>query len=185
VYLSDGGHFENLGIYELVRRRCRFIIACDAGQDGAVTFGDLGNAIEKCRADFGVDIEIDLDQVRPAGGTRFSGSHCAIGTIGYDRQNPNEPAGTLLYLKSTLTGDEPADVLRYGSLNPLFPHQSTADQCFDESQFESYRALGEHIISTVLRDAEGMAHPEIGKVFEAAAARWYDKPPARTEGKSK
>ena len=68
VYLSDGGHFENLGIYELVRRRCRFIIACDAGQDGAVTFGDLGNAIEKCRSDFGVDIEIDVSKIRPAPG---------------------------------------------------------------------------------------------------------------------
>ncbi len=64
VYLSDGGHFENLGVYELVRRRCRLIIACDAGQDGDVTFEDLGNAIERCRADFGVNIEIDLGNLR-------------------------------------------------------------------------------------------------------------------------
>ena len=64
VYLSDGGHFENLGVYELVRRRCRYIIACDAGEDGAMSFEDLGNAIEKCRADFGVDIEIDVKKLR-------------------------------------------------------------------------------------------------------------------------
>ena len=115
VYLSDGGHFENLGIYELVRRRCRFIIASDAGQDGHVTFEDLGNAIEKCRADFGVDIEIDLTNIRLGAG-RFSEWHCAIGSIRYDSQNPDEAQGTLLYIKSSLTGDEPADVLRYASL---------------------------------------------------------------------
>ncbi|MGE3177372.1 MAG: patatin-like phospholipase family protein, partial [Vicinamibacterales bacterium] len=145
VYLSDGGHFENLGVYELVRRRCRFILASDAGQDGAVTFEDLGNLIEKCRADFGVDIDIALDGLRPQGARGLSTWHCAIGTIHYDRQDPTEAPGTLLYLKSTLTGDEPADVLRYAALNPAFPHESTADQFFDESQFESYRALGYHI----------------------------------------
>ncbi len=153
VYLSDGGHFENLGLYELVRRKCRFIIACDAGQDGAVTFDDLGNAIEKCRADFGVNIEINLERLRPQGSSRFSAAHCAIGTIRYDQQHPDDPPGTLLYLKSTLTGDEPADVLRYAAGNADFPHQSTADQFFDESQFESYRALGYHIACTTLMAA--------------------------------
>ena len=145
VYLSDGGHFENLGIYELVRRRCRFIIACDAGQDGAVTFGDLGNAIEKCRSDFGVDIEIDVSKIRPAPGGTTSEWHCAVGSIRYDRQNRHEVAGTLLYIKSSLTGDEPTDVLRYAAEHRAFPHETTSDQFFDESQFESYRALGYHI----------------------------------------
>ncbi|HWN40072.1 MAG TPA: hypothetical protein VNP02_16335, partial [Gammaproteobacteria bacterium] len=57
VYLSDGGHFENLGIYELVRRRCRYIIACDAGADERYGFEDLANAIRKCRTDLGVEID--------------------------------------------------------------------------------------------------------------------------------
>lgn len=153
VYLSDGGHFENLGIYELVRRRCRFIIASDAGQDGAITFEDLGNAIEKCRADFGINIEINLDRLRPSPGSKMSAAHCAIGTIRYDQQNPNDQAGTLLYIKATLTGDEPADVLRYASAHAAFPHESTSDQFFDESQFESYRALGYHVGCSVLTAA--------------------------------
>ncbi len=153
VYLSDGGHFENLGIYELVRRRCRFIIACDAGQDGAVTFGDLGNAIEKCRSDFGVDIEIDVSKIRPAPGGTTSEWHCAVGSIRYDRQNRQEVAGTLLYIKSSLTGDEPTDVLRYAAEHRAFPHESTSDQFFDESQFESYRALGYHIANEVFGPA--------------------------------
>ena len=153
VYLSDGGHFENLGLYELVRRRCHFIIACDAGQDGTVTFEDLGNAIEKCRADFGIDIEIDLNRIKPPPGSTVSDWHCAIGTIRYDRQRPNDVAGTLLYLKSSLTGDEPADVLRYAAAHPAFPHESTSDQFFDESQFESYRALGFHVMHRAISAA--------------------------------
>ena len=156
VYLSDGGHFENLGIYELVRRRCRYIIACDAGEDGAVTFGDLGNAIEKCRADFGVDIEIDVSKIHPLPGGKVSEWHCAIGRIRYDRQGFDEVAGTLLYIKSSLTGDEPADVRRYAAENFAFPHEPTSDQFFDESQFESYRALGFHVAREVFGPAVGV-----------------------------
>jgi hypothetical protein len=185
IYLSDGGHFENLGIYELVRRRCRFIIVSDAGQDGAVTFADLGNAIEKCRADFGVDIEISLDEMRPGAGTRFSNWHCAIGTIRYDRQNPREASGTLVYIKSSLTGDEPADVLRYAALHPSFPHQSTNDQFFDESQFESYRALGYHVACQVF--SAGGETSEIGtlapvELFMRLRQHWARSAPGPQEG---
>jgi hypothetical protein len=141
VYLSDGGHFENLGIYELVRRRCRYIVVSDGGQDDGYSFEDLGNAVRKCRADFGVEIKIDLSQIRPqdtGNGQKRSVAHCAVGVIEY----PGAPRGTLVYLKASLTGDEPADVLEYAALHPEFPHQPTADQFFDESQFESYRRLG-------------------------------------------
>lgn len=145
VYLSDGGHFENLGVYELVRRRCRFIVVSDGSQDEHFTFEDLGNAIRKCRTDFGVEIDIDLAQLRPVAqadaGVPRSQSHCALGTIHY----PGHGLGTLLYLKTSLTGDEPTDVLQYASGNAEFPHQSTGDQFFNESQFESYRRLGFHV----------------------------------------
>ncbi len=154
VYLSDGGHFENLGIYELVRRRCRYIVACDAGQDATFSFDDLGNAVRKCRSDFGVEIEIDLSSIRPRAGAEsgsraLNGAHCAVGTIHY----PDACRGTLIYIKASLTGDEPADVQEYAALHPEFPHQSTADQFFDESQFESYRRLGYHIGRSVFADA--------------------------------
>jgi hypothetical protein len=149
VYLSDGGHFENLGIYELVKRRCRFIIACDGSQDGNSTFEDLGNAIEKCRTDLGVDIEIRIDQLRRSA-DGLSKWHCSLGRIRYDLMDSDIPEGTLLYLKTSLTGDEPTDVLRYAALNIDFPHQSTGDQWFDESQFESYRALGAHVVEEVI-----------------------------------
>jgi hypothetical protein len=156
VYLSDGGHFENLGIYELVRRRCRYIIACDAGADPELTFEDLGNAIEKCRSDFGIDIEIDVDAIRRSKETGYSETHCAFGKIRYDRVHGgggHDSVGTLLYIKASLTGEEPADVEHYADEHPEFPHQTTVDQFFDESQFESYRALGKHIAEEVLNGA--------------------------------
>jgi hypothetical protein len=153
VYLSDGGHFENLGIYELVRRRCRFIIACDGGQDGDLKFADLGNAIEKCRTDLGIGVDINVDPIRFPANSKMSKRHCAVGTIHYEHVDPEAPQGILVYIKASLTGDEPTDVLRYAALNKIFPHQSTSDQFFDESQFESYRALGEHISMEVLNGA--------------------------------
>lgn len=137
VYLSDGGHFENLGIYELVRRRCNCIVAIDAGQDENSTFDDLGNAIRKCYADFGVVIELHCDELK----TGYS----AVGRVIY----PDAAEGTLIYLKPRLTGAEPADLQNYQLTNPDFPNQSTRDQWFDESQFESYRKLGHWIGKTV------------------------------------
>jgi len=150
VYLSDGGHFENLGIYELVRRGCRLILACDASEDKQYQFGDLGNAIRKCRIDLGVDISINVEGLRPkAEGkdpTKWSHLHYAIGVIHYERLDNQKKPGLLIYLKSSLTGDEPSDVLEYKATHPEFPHDATANQFFGESQFESYRALGQHVV---------------------------------------
>ena len=190
VYLSDGGHFENLGIYELIRRRCRYIIACDGGQDAAFIFDDLGNAIRKCRADFGVEIDIDLNSLLPkltasaAARRPLSGTHCAVGSIMY----PDAPRGTLIYLKASLTGDEPSDVLEYAATHPEFPHQTTADQFFDESQFESYRKLGYHIGASVFADAAqhrlktpGRAAPTLdsdrSRFFSDLRQRWRASSP--------
>ena len=182
VYLSDGGHFENLGLYELVRRKCPFIIVSDAGQDGGHTFDDLGNALEKCRADFGIDIEIDVAELRPTGVA--SRSHCAVGTIHYEQADRTRAPGTLLYLKSSLTGNEPSDVLRYASLHPEFPHQSTADQNFDESQFESYRALGYHVgreVFDAARARQGTPLPP-AEMFRLLRQRWTPAAPAPADG---
>src|SRR4029079_4995398 len=62
--------------------------------------------------------------------------------------------GRVLYIKPGLNGDEPIDVERYAArvseIGERFPHQSTADQFFDEPQFESYRALGQHALAPLL-----------------------------------
>ncbi|HQT00881.1 MAG: hypothetical protein B7Y26_10090 [Hydrogenophilales bacterium 16-64-46] len=141
VYLSDGGHFENLGVYELVRRRCACIVVVDAGEDGKNQYDDLGNAIRKCYADFGVIVDLAASDLQSG--------YSAVGRIRY----PDADPGYIVYIKPRLTGTEPADLLNYQCTHPGFPHESTADQWFDESQFESYRKLGHHIGKAVFESA--------------------------------
>jgi hypothetical protein len=150
VNVSDGGHFENLGIYELVRRKCKVIIASDAECDGNMSFGSLGNAIRLCEIDFDAKIDIDVDSIRKQKDTGFSRSHCTIGRISYS----NGSRGYLIYMKSSLTGDEDASIEQYRSAHAEFPHESTSDQFFAEDQFESYRRLGYHIAQLTFRDVE-------------------------------
>ncbi|MBS1229292.1 MAG: hypothetical protein H6R17_2569 [Proteobacteria bacterium] len=160
--LSDGGHFENLGIYELVRRRLPYIVAVDAAQDAGYLFDDLANAIRKVRTDFCIDIEIDVGAMRPRQHDGRQAAHVAIGSIRYDQIDAHLQPGVLVYIRPGLTGKEPADVQSYARQNPPFPYQSTGDQFFDEAQFESYRQLGLHVADTVLREAQERESTEIG-----------------------
>jgi hypothetical protein len=171
VYLSDGGHFENLGIYELVRRRCNYIIACDAGADEGVKFGDLGNAIRKCRSDFGVEIEIDTSKLVPAGDSKFASVHGVLGKIHYPIGPNGEKvfSGDILYIKPTITADVPRDVLAYRDTHADFPHQSTAEQWFDESQFESYRALGLYSFQSLIGNGGGTQPLTIPQFFDGVS----------------
>jgi len=148
VYLSDGGHFENLAVYELIKRHCKVIVACDAGCDANYEFEDLIALIEKARTDFGARIEIDFTRIRPKSG-RESEHTFVVGTIYYDPQDHNDQ-GKLIYIKASMPKRDgkaprlPDDVWHYFDQHQTFPHESTADQWFDELQFESYRALGEY-----------------------------------------
>ncbi len=141
VNLSDGGHLENLGIYELIRRRCRVIIAIDAEQDAAFSFKSLGDIIRFARIDRAVNIEIDVSDIRPDA-RGFSKGHAAIGRIDYGRGE----YGWLIYIKNGLTGREGESILKYRAVEKLFPHHSTNDQFFDEEQFEAYRELGYRMV---------------------------------------
>lgn len=182
VYLSDGGHFDNLGLYELIRRRCRFVVVSDAGADPEYTFGDLGAAIRKCRNDFGVEVEIDTSRLRPMADGR-STWHCALGTIHYPNAEIGASPGTLLYLKASLSGDEPEDVLNYAAEHETFPHESTADQWFAESQFESYRKLGEHIALTTFAGIGSAPAAMNDEALAVALKRaWY--PPSAAAGQA-
>ncbi len=152
VYLSDGGHFENLGLYEMVLRRCHTIVVIDADEDKDFTFQNLGNAIRKIRIDLGIDIKFcDFPDFRKRQRGPRPTVYCAVGCIRYRGIDGSAaPDGRLIYVKPTIRGDEPADVLNYESSHPDFPHQTTADQWFSESQFESYRALGRREMTTIL-----------------------------------
>lgn len=161
IYLSDGGHFENLGLYELVRRRCRVIIVGDGECDAIYNFQALGTAIRRCKVDFGVHISIETRDIRPDPVTGVSRSHVAFGTIKYPKDHapymPDCGDGLLIYIKSSMTGDENLAIQQFRGENPLFPHESTGDQFFSESQFESYRELGQHIALQVFRPVSTLA----------------------------
>jgi hypothetical protein len=162
VYLSDGGHYENLGLYEMVSRRCRYIIVSDGGCDPNYTFDDLGNAVRRIRLDLGIPILFSSLTMTKAGqGT--TNPHAAIGKILYSvMDGPDAADGTILYIKATLSGDEPIDVRNFASSDPDFTHDSTANQFFDEARFESYRTLGYHSVLSIaggkrnLKDAAGL-----------------------------
>jgi hypothetical protein len=175
LQLSDGGHFENLGLYELIRRKMDLILVSDGGQDGDFTFADLGNAIERVRVDFGVSIRFDdecytLEGVLPK--PRDAKSETwrikfglakrgfALSSIWYpDRQS----CGVLIYVKATMLDGLPSDLYAYKAQNPEYPDQSTLDQFFDEDQFEAYRELGYNLVKQMFAEfAEEMptAAPE-------------------------
>jgi hypothetical protein len=198
-YLSDGGHFEDLGGYELIRRRLPVMVLIDAAADPDYDFEELANLIRKARLDFNAEINfIDpdtskhafdramgevkkhfqpldkkffgtLDQLRrgkwaaepaPSGPTRnafFKSSiparlsirHAALAKVTY--LDDPDAISYLILLKPTLIGEEPQDLTNYHSANPAFPQQSTAEQFFDEAQWESYRRLGQHIAEKVFQ----------------------------------
>ena len=148
VYLSDGGHFENLGVYELARRRCSNIVVCDASADGDFRYDDLANAIERCRVDLGAVIRFgdQAQGLEAMPSEKENKPYLFHGTITY----VDGTVGNFIYLKPNLSDlpGLPADVRWYAdNVDARFPHQSTADQWFNEAQFESYRALGERIMA--------------------------------------
>jgi hypothetical protein len=129
----------------MVRRRCHFIVVIDAGCDPNRSFEDLGGAVRKCRVDFGIPIEMDGIHVGVKDGA--GQTRCAVGRIGYsavDAAIDGKPApdGVLLYVKPAVFDGDPVDARNYRAQREEFPHESTSDQFFSETQFESYRALG-------------------------------------------
>jgi hypothetical protein len=167
VSLSDGGHFENLGVYEMILRRCRLIVASDAGQDDAHDFEDLGNLIRKVRIDFGISIRFERPIFILPRTDNTPGLTCALGTIAYDEVDEGTPPGHILYLKPTLRASGaalPYDVFSYARGSGAFPQEPTGDQWFSEAQFESYRALGQHLVSQL---GSGRQFDDLPSFFEA------------------
>jgi hypothetical protein len=149
IYLSDGGHFENLGLYEMLRRRCSLILVVDAGQDPNCGFEDLGNALRKSAIDMQIEVKFEkAPRIAPRHDEKgIQGAFgFGIATIFYAK----DCEGKLLYLKPSLLSSVPVDVRAYANLHDDFPHESTVDQFFTESQFESYRALGHFQMQQVI-----------------------------------
>jgi len=186
IELTDGGHFENLGLYEMVLRRCRYIVVVDAGADPKCQLEDLGNALRKIEIDLGIPI-IFPNHVQMEAGANTHNLYCAMAKVHYEYVDQVQEArpGQLLYIKAAIKGDEPPDITQYSRTHPTFPHESTANQFFNEAQFESYRHLGHHALRTILKprdardegkadatslSADKVAEASIGALFARAAS---------------
>jgi hypothetical protein len=168
VFLTDGGHIDNLGIYELLRRRCRLIIVINGEADPDAA--SLVQVLRFARIDLNITVRLNWtpiatrtramsDEIRKNELQSASGPHVAVGVIDYPpaKGRKERQTGVLIYIKASLSGDENDYVLAYKAAHPVFPHESTADQLFSEEQFECYRALGEHIARRAVEGRDAVA----------------------------
>jgi len=217
INISDGGHIENLGAYELLRRGCRLIVAVDAGEDKAYTFADLNNLIIRARNELGLEIRFRKDEqpedlIRPRPSQVYSNKRFAVADIyqWWDDQkttdlpapkeeemgqapNLKEPrkVGTFVYVKSSVLAPAGKPVLsddgspeerrkfgtyKYKIYHPDFPHESTADQFFDEIQWEAYFQLGRYIGADVLgvKDLEQYEKNPAPQISVEQMLAWFD-----------
>lgn len=194
-YLTDGGHFDNTGLYSLVERGCRFILLADCGADPEPCFSDLGDAIRRCRIDFGAEIKLDISPFLKdgdeAGGKKDGEAkkkktaprNFVVGQIEYDEKHLEllgwgddiaaKKVGKIILFKPALTPAASADVRQYGIENSDFPQQATVNQWFDEAQFESYRMLGHHCGQQAFDGVQWrpLSPRGVEEMFEAVEAR--------------
>ena len=172
-YLSDGGHFENTAVYELLRpeRKLRVIVVCDCGADLPYQFEDLANLIRLARIDFGIEIEVDTGVVNDGALGKVFGlpseladrsaqnDKCALMLNVYDTRPVRSaaPRCRIVLVKPRLIASLPVDVKQYAATHEAFPQEPTADQFFDEAQWESYRKLGFAIGSGIFAGEVGEA----------------------------
>jgi hypothetical protein len=163
LYVTDGGHYENLGIVELLRRGCTQIYAFDASND--VRCETLGDAISLARSELGVQIDIACDNVIPDGKSKLAASDCVTGDIRFP--GDSAPAGKLYYARPVMTSKAPSDVKAYHEKDKRFPHDPTGDQLYTDQRFEAYRALGALAGQHAL---EARAVPTVGTGAEPVTA---------------
>jgi hypothetical protein len=177
--LSDGGHIENMGLYELLRRRCKFILCVDGESDGAYGFQGLMNVVRYAQIDLGIRMDPDLEDLRPDEKTGLSRSHYHLMRVHYPGGRKSggngevpDGVGLLLYLKLSVTGNESELIRRYRARHPEFPHQTTLDQFFDQEQFEAYRQLGVHVSRGLFaRCLMGSGNP--GSAANLTVREWF------------
>jgi hypothetical protein len=160
IQLSDGGHFDNLGLYELIRRRVRLVVVSDGTGDPTSALDALRMVLRLVADDFGARIDLDVenqphllvpseDALYPLGAKRSSRGYI-VGEIAY----ADGSRGTLIYLKSTLIPKLRLELMGYKGAYPDFPVQTTLDQFFDEEQFEAYRELGYRIACDMIEGTQ-------------------------------
>ncbi len=192
LFVSDGGHIENTGISALLQRRCRVIIACDASQDGESSCADFCRLMLESRSKYGVrfldpvrEKDIDVSDILPKAkekdgdGTVRTKEHYVLIRIQYPDDELSKHAtlgenrtGWLIYIKSTLNGDEPVEMLLHQKTQPQFPHDETLDQFFEPKRFMLYRQLGEHMGDDVCKRLFSSVEPDPKTRSEKTRSTW-------------
>jgi hypothetical protein len=166
MYVTDGGHYDNLGLVEALRRGARHIVVLDASGDKADTWFTLGGAIALARVDAGVDIDLDPTTMVRGGRGLAPGQVVRPWAHGWFRRPPEESSpgqaeqlpqqGEIWVCKLGWWQGAPWDVQAYARQHPAYPCDSTLEQLYDATEFEAYQQLG---VATVLGAAERCRPP--------------------------
>ncbi len=176
IYVTDGGHFDNSAIYELLKRRCKYILAVDAGSD----INNLATVSRLARIDLGVQMDVDLEPFKPDPETGLSQRPYVVARLKYPPvPGDDQPEGVLVWLSTTMTRGQKPDIVRYRETDPDFPFHSTGDQFFDQSQFEAYRQLGYTAAGTIIADADLEKRELTRRRLEDAFDKLWDKAASR------
>ncbi|MFZ2395543.1 MAG: patatin-like phospholipase family protein, partial [Smithella sp.] len=138
LQLTDGGHFENLALYEMIRRRLKLIIVCDGAVDPQYTFSELANAMQKVRTDFGALIIINNEDLKDLTPSQEI-NQVKVAKKGFLKAKivyADNSKGILIYINTTFCEGLSADLYGYKREHPSFPEEPTSDQFFNEKQFE-------------------------------------------------
>jgi len=169
MYVTDGGHWENLGLVEALRRRCTLIFVLDASGDEPDVYRTLGEAMAIARMETSVEVELGLaapdisapdtiwaeDDEETEDEPLISPIDHIVKEFYYVDEDGEKTRGTIVYCKAAVTENAPLDVITYQRAHPAFPSDPTlADQFFDHEQYEAYRALGAHTMRQALDTLE-------------------------------
>ncbi|MCX2966006.1 hypothetical protein [Gordonia aquimaris] len=183
LQISDGGHYENLGLVEALRRRCTTIVCIDASGDTPPNLSTLADAIRLARAELGVTFSFPeqgggddhtAENLAPGTGTAFDPdddfaalnaritSQCVVtATFTYPPKDGVSRTGRLILAKAVLWQNCPDWLMTYANTHSIFPHDSTSDQWFDEGQFAAYTQLGRLIGAEALRVVGSAGAPPV------------------------
>lgn len=153
--LSDGGHVENLAVFELLERRCNLIFVGVPEAGPSNPNNGIGILARLARAELGIEIDVDLDVFNLKDDLHCE-RHWTVGRLHYPANSQQGAStGFIVFLRASMTGDEEAAIREYKERSPMFPHEPTTDQFFDVGQFEAYRLLGIHVVRDFL-EFDGM-----------------------------
>lgn len=190
LYITDGGHWENTGLVELLRNRLyREVVCVDADSGPGNTAKSISKAVDLAQLECGATISLNLDCLRsdpaPTPGRDYSRRSVTLGIV-RRRVGDDEHLTLLWYTKPALTEDMPPQLLAYREVDATFPRVSTVDQFFHVAQFAAYRELGRYNARMVMQARAELArhvgdHPTFESFRSWCAAQTVAGSPATTE----